>query len=349
MEGFSIGAMFPKYQVLSVIYAPPSGAGCNAQGLSGNQSYVDYTNTTAVGTSTTFSNSFTQANEFTQTASLLFLKSTLAYGYTQETDSTSSVSVNQATSISDKYPGSYPACSTIGLNHDNDIILLWVNPALDCMAEGPWSFNTAFGNAVECLEDDPNGAPGDPDDPLMDIEQIPAGWLNGHYPFNSDVLSILNKHGITSSDYSTILAADPWGNCAASITCAQNASLLSSSRFQLASDAGIIEFEPLGNTTQYSPSYSQTSAETEAGSNSYSVSYTLNATQGFKDILSATLQQQNTLTLTNKWSTTTTGMVGHSVTVSVTGPSPSSGYSGPTQFKVYQDNVYGTFVLYPTQ
>jgi len=28
---------------------------------------------------------------------------------------------------------------------------------------------------------------------------------------------------------------------------------------------------------------------------------------------------------------------------------PSSGYSGPSQFKVYKDNVYGTFMLYPSQ
>jgi len=42
-------------------------------------------------------------------------------------------------------------------------------------------------------------------------------------------------------------------------------------------------------------------------------------------------------------------MVGQTAQINISEPSPSSGYDGPIQFEVYQDNVYGTFMCYPTQ
>src|SRR6478609_8733995 len=48
------GSLFPKYVVLSVIYAPP-----------GAQSFVDYTNTVMVGTSSSWSKSFSNSTSIT--------------------------------------------------------------------------------------------------------------------------------------------------------------------------------------------------------------------------------------------------------------------------------------------
>ena len=54
-----------------------------------------------------------------------------------------------------------------------------------------------------------------------------------------------------------------------------------------------------------------------------------------------------TLTVTDKWSQNNTQKVGESTTISITGPQAGSGYSGPTNFLLYEDNIYGTFMLYP--
>lgn len=77
MESFNNGAVYPKYVVLSVIYAPPGAGNSN-----GNQSYVNYRNTTELGTDTTFSSSFQDSNTMTFTGSLLDVKESLSSSYT---------------------------------------------------------------------------------------------------------------------------------------------------------------------------------------------------------------------------------------------------------------------------
>jgi hypothetical protein len=84
-------------------------------------------------------------------------------------------------------------------------------------------------------------------------------------------------------------------------------------------------------------------------SDTHSVSFSVGGGGAFLGILDTTLKNQNTLTWTNKWSETTTKMVGQTAAINIAEPSPSNGYDGPSQFEVYQDNVYGTFMCYPTQ
>jgi|GEM_PF-5141240 hypothetical protein len=55
----------------------------------------------------------------------------------------------------------------------------------------------------------------------------------------------------------------------------------------------------------------------------------------------------STQTWTNKWSELTTSMTGQTALLVVS--EPCSGYSGPSQFAVYKDNIYGSYMLYPTQ
>ena len=69
--------------------------------------------------------------------------------------------------------------------------------------------------------------------------------------------------------------------------------------------------------------------------------------QIFGGLLSEDLKSSNTLTWTNKWSSTETSKVSQAATVSITGPAYGTGYSGPTLFNMYQDNIYGTYMFYP--
>ncbi len=344
MEGFNIGTVDPSYVVTGVIYAPPG------SGTAQNQSYVDYTNTTEVGTNTSISNSFSQSDEFSVSGAAFGQSLSLASGETQEEDGSSGIAINQTKSVSDKYPGLYPAM-TPGLNHDNDIILLWLNASMDCENEESWQpipGAKTWPAQTNCILYDTAGAPGDPDDPLMDPVQLAVGWLNGDYTMDSDTQNILANHGITSADYQDILNADPYSSCKASTSCVQNIGV-SSTRFTLATYPGIFPFEDLGSQQEYNATYASTNTQGQGASDVHAISFSVGGSGAFLGILNTTLKNQETLTWTNKWSETTTTMVGQTAQINIAEPSPSGGYDGPSQFEVYQDNVYGNFMCYPTQ
>jgi hypothetical protein len=60
---------------------------------------------------------------------------------------------------------------------------------------------------------------------------------------------------------------------------------------------------------------------------------------------SADLKKSKTLTTTNKWSATSTDQVGQTAMVTVKGPASTDNYTGPVEFEVFQDNIYGTFMF----
>lgn len=66
---------------------------------------------------------------------------------------------------------------------------------------------------------------------------------------------------------------------------------------------------------------------------------------GFFSSLSLKLSSANTFTWTNKWSATSTNQVGQTASASITGPNSSDNYTGPVEFNIFQDNVYGTFMF----
>jgi len=348
MESFSTGGVIPQYVVMSVVYAPPGPGGTSVQ------SSVNYTNTTEAGTNTTWSSSFTNASSYSTTVSLLTELLPLGgsgsggASWSQETDDSQSIAINQTSSVSDVYGGTQPA-NTVGLNHDNDTILLWLNPALDCVAEPEWTV-LPIPAATECIIYDPMMAPGDPDNPLADIVQLPVGELNGDYSMqalNPDTYNILQSHGISPAQFLSIAQNDPYYNCNSSIPCVQNIGTVIGSNFQrfdLQTNAGVIDFGNNGNSTIYPVVYQETSTEGQGASYSYAITNTF-VGQSFDALVKE--QISNTQTWTSKWAETTTSMVGQ--TAQATVKEPSGGYSGPSQFEVYKDNVYGTFMFYPTQ
>jgi hypothetical protein len=90
-----------------------------------------------------------------------------------------------------------------------------------------------------------------------------------------------------------------------------------------------------------------TATEGQGGFNTYKVGI---GTQGsvsgsFFVKLSAKLNIADTVTLNNKWSSTSTNQVGQTATASITGPSATDNYTGPVEFEIFQDNVYGTFMF----
>src|SRR5258708_13941434 len=128
----------PKYVVVSVIYAPP-----------GQFSNVNYGTSTMMGVKTQFDHSFTQGTTTSTSASFGSLHipkdggapSAPTFGgessesFTQALTSSSSFSVNKTTTSGIVVLG--PADSTQGINHDYDVILVWVNPVINVTLTGP--------------------------------------------------------------------------------------------------------------------------------------------------------------------------------------------------------------------
>ena len=56
-------------------------------------------------------------------------------------------------------------------------------------------------------------------------------------------------------------------------------------------------------------------------------------------------KQSTTFTWVDQWNDLTTRMTGQAATVSITGPTVP--YNGPNEFNVFQDSVYGTFMVNP--
>lgn len=61
--------------------------------------------------------------------------------------------------------------------------------------------------------------------------------------------------------------------------------------------------------------------------------------------LGAKLNIADTLTWTNKWNAMSSQQTGQTASVSVTGPSAADNYTGPVEFEIFQDNIYGTFMF----
>jgi hypothetical protein len=344
MENFTTGGVGPQYVILNVIYAPPGPGGTNSLG----PSTVNYSNSTAFGTNTSMSNSFTDSSVYTTQIGFPGLTIGGSVGWTQQAETSSSLAVNKSSTLSEIYTGVVPA-NVVGLDHDNDTINVWLNPAINCTAEEEWTVIPAPA-AIQCLIYDPEGIPGDRDDPLMDTVQLPVGELNGDYNMQTldpDTYQILLNHGITSADFLALAQADPYYQCAASISCVQNAIGLNSTRFDLNTDPGIIHFQPSGNSTPYTIVYGDTTTQGQQASASYSVSNSVNGSDVFLSLWNENVKYQNTLTWTDQWSETTTNTTTQTVTLTINEPTGS--YGGPTQFEVYKDNVYQTFMLYPTQ
>lgn len=234
--------LFPKYQVLGVIYAPP-----------GSSSSVSYTNSTQVGSSHSMVSDSSTTTTQTQTNTSGFSLFGLGYSQTNTTSdswvsdyqNSSSESLQTTTGNGISTPG--PISSALGVDHDNDLIVLWLNPILKTTLMPPitsggtttypiqWSgfmFNSCDLNATQYPVNfvqlmngcDPYSFPG------PDIVYVPVYCLkNPYWPPNncSQYLSHTSRFwdldpwavdsvtkvplgpGLDIQDYADILQADP--------------------------------------------------------------------------------------------------------------------------------------------
>jgi hypothetical protein len=356
------GYINPKYMIVGVTYAPP-----------GAQSSVTYTDSTLVGNSTTVKSSFTDQTSLNVSVSVSgqipgFAKGSATGTYTntygQTSSTTNMVTINKSTQVSDKTPG--PSNSFAGLNHDLDIIWLWLNPVL------PFSFLQINPNAITW-----NGYGYDANDqPGLDIFPVYVGWLNGDIPVPGDVAQVLARTwasgyvwgpgqgpGLTGpgpdTDFATIVQADPFWQCTpVPAQCPATADL---TRFTLSDNQNIayVQAPPGGQpiTQTYQFQYQNTSQQGQGTSSTQQQSFSVDLSLSggpFWSQISEDLRDTQMLTWTTSVDTSITNTTTSTALASITGPTctVSNGgcspqYTGPTEFEIYQDNQYGTFMLFP--
>lgn len=314
-----IGNVYPKFRVLSVIYAPP-----------GPSSFVDYGTSTMLGSSNSWEKTFSTGTQISTDLSIgKVFKVGISQTWTQEFDNSGSISVDKSTSFDISVPG--PLNPNVGINHDYDIIEVWLNPQADFTVTTPnsalWKYNF------------------DARDPAneMDVVQLYVTWLKHPSTIPPGIASRLARtwagsgQGLTTADYSTILARDPLAN----------GGTINSTRFDLQIGQTLSYTPPPAGgqptTTTYSVGYQTTTVNGQSATDSYSVAFTKSSGFGFGNWFSANSTSTTSLAWQNKWGHEASTASGNKATVSITGP--PAGYTGSTSVQVYKDNVYGTFMF----
>lgn len=331
-----------KFQVLAVDYAPP-----------GAQSSVSYGSSAMRGTGTTNSSTFSSSVTTTVTGDLgvnLFgvveggLTASTSTQYSQQTGSNSSISVQTTSSNAATVKG--PLSSSVGVDHDADVIWVWVNPlAVEYL--GP-NNTVAWGGYAW------NGAD---DAQVMEVIPLYVGWLKNPSTMSSSVAARLKRlwdqtglGGLTAADYAQILKADPFA-----ASSSYNPSTDTGHRFDLVSGSTIPYvpaspgFQPV--TSQGTFSTQQTSSQGKTAMQSYMVTFTLDWSSQIDWIaeVAQDIKVANTYQWTDSWSSTINSQTGKTASYSITGPAASDNYTGPVSFQVWRDNIYGSFMFYPVQ
>jgi hypothetical protein len=319
------GSIYPKYQVLSVIYAPP-----------GPASNVNYSGNTTIGTSSNWANSFQSDTilsvAFSATVPMLGgTNGTVSQTWTETKENSGSITVNKNSSTGILARG--PIDPNAGIDHDADLIAVWLNPQADFQATSSTTANWKYSF--------------DQRDPAneMDLQYIQVALLKHPENMSAGLKQVLQRtwagsgQGLTTEDFTAILASDPFAN---------GNNTVDSKRFDLQAGETFSYLPPACGyqpiTETYTLTENTTTAYGQTATDSYQVAYTKTAGGGFPGWLQVNFTATNKLTWTNKWGFGNSSGSGKTAGFSLTGPADCN-YSGPVSVQVYQDNVYGTFMF----
>jgi hypothetical protein len=336
----------PKYQVMTVFYAPPGAK-------TGARSQVSYGTSYQNGTTTNTSNSFSTTDSVTVSG-----KITVPIGTTGVTLSiTGSVddSVTQTIGNSQSNTVTSTASSTYtlsgdavdGIDHSNDLIRVWLNP----IYRAAITSSEVYNQGVVADGADPVTKDSDQLDtvdlPVSVLKQLVAGasasalgypvlnrtWAASEWTAGSPAL--------TPEDYQDILNADPF-------IAHPTLSPVNNPRFDVAQDAPLILYYPAATpqSESFTLSTQTTSTQGQSASDSHSTTVSVDGQLGTVGN-NVDLKVADQWTTTNMWSSSNTTSTTQSAGLVVQYPLTSDGYTGPHDIAVYVDNVYGTFVFYP--
>ena len=336
---FTSGTMTPKFIVVGIIYSPP-----------GAKSTVSYTQSTTVGTSSSFTDTFS-TNEKVSTSLGISggsktltgsVTGTVATTYSQSADSVGTYTVNQTTGSSTIATG--PLSSAIGIDHDYDQVLVWLNPKANLTVGADRSSILWEGYTYDSTD---IFSPNNPDVISLSIACLKNPFLSSNC---TDAGSRTSRSwdttsglgGLTLADYAAIASSDPFF-----VNPLYNPNDDPNNRFTFTQQSVSYVPASVGDGANMDAGSFMTQTVSMAGqgaSNSFSVEYSLTA--GLKGALTDQIQTSTTTMWKDQYSASQTNTVGQTDAYSIAGPLATDNYSGPTSIEVFQDNVYGTFMFY---
>lgn len=375
-----VGYLNPKYVIMGVTYAPP---GPSSFVQYSTTTFLSTTNSMMNSASSANAWSVSVSKTF-GIGSFLDGKLTATYSgsYTQASSSTSSLTLSSQTVNQTKTMGTPIAFSPV--DHDYDIVWLWLNPVVILTVNPTSQTFTWDGYGLDAADQNVNvmdiwpvevgylnghfGAldPGD-------AEVLGRNWAVGYLTWPSG-----EGPGLTQTDFEQILLADPFAASSYLVTVPAGSNTTADGRFTLAVNAAGNSTSPGGpSTAPGTPStfdYKQANPGETALNQTLNTTYTTTSTQSssttvtttqaygidasftgsaFLATWSADFKDMQTLTSIQLATTSMTNTGTTSAMLSITGP-PCSGtsfpcnptYGGiPSEFDVYQDNIYGTFMF----
>ena len=273
------GQVFPKYSILTVVYAPPGTAGGKSSSL------VDYSSAGSVGSTINASSSFKTDYSVTVSATVgsggNSATASLGDDWTAQQTTTTDYKVTNTIKNEIKVPG--PAAD--GIDHGYDQIWLCLNPMITLQVEG---------NKITYT-------PGIASSPMQQIYVYVSELKTGK--FRSDVAQTLNSKGFTSADYAAILKADPFANGSTYIQPSRFIETSSTCPYEpplTANDQPTVCSLTVTNDSQ--------SSVTTANSASNALTVSASVSVGFSPIASATVSTKDSWTWTQTNSVGTTSL-----------------------------------------
>jgi len=343
------GWVNPKYKILGVVYSVPGQPG-NPAGVS----FVEYSSTSMMGTSTSTSSSFSTAvassieicgGAGVGASNGTSVCGTYSTGFSQESGTSSSFELDQTTTFTNIW---YPLTGPL-LNHSNDVIYVWVNPQVwyTVYPTSPTGPTPLYWNGYTYDEvDDSNN---------MEVIPIRLSQLLNPSTIDSYIQGRLKRAwapnntdgsgpAITNQDLLNIAAADPFSNPNYTVTIGSDGKTTTDGRFTQTTNNPMF-YVPGGNYT-YQWGYTATDTQGQSAKTINSQAFAIEVKNSADWIahISFDWKSSTTFTWTDQWSTLMTQKTGELNTVSIIGPTVAS---PPDEFNVFEDNVYGTFMVWP--
>jgi hypothetical protein len=296
-----LSGLHPKFMVVNIQYAPP-----------GSGSAVTYSNQTTVGTSTGSENSFTHSESLTETVGVNLgvfkLSDSVDETWTNTRDSSSTFSLNNVTSNSEVVPGpcnvmpgtttcapASQADQSLGVEHESDVIWVWLNPVADYVITSPTTF--VWGGYASDPSD-PNSPDGG-----MDVIPLSVSQLDGTSTITQAEWDVLDRNWdpitlggagpITQQDLQTILARDPFVTNFSDVGRSTAPTNVPTGSAYTIFDPNIPTYDPVtqqcGNRYDFTPGFDMTFPFSQLGSTNQAV------TQDYK-LATTTAQSSSTST-----------------------------------------------------
>ncbi len=312
------GAVRPKYYVLTVVYSPPGTEGGRSS------SSVKYGSGSTTGTTVSTTSAFKQNYKVSVSADVGFLGTggsigtSFAYGRNSANTGTVDIKKSGTTEIAQSGP------PVDGIDHDRDIIYLWLNPTLSVTVT-PTSASWKLADNI-----------------TADIQFLYVGWLKNPSLIPPGVAQRLQAHGITSQDFPEILKADPFAN---------GNTAIDPMRYQMVNttfpyEPPFADGDPVP-TFSFVLSYTNGATATSSVQNDYTLGLNVSGGFNFLSLFKTSVKNENSWTWTCIDTRVSTS--GTSEAASVTVGGPSFGYTGPTDMGVYYDTLYKTFMFAPIE